>query len=124
MTKTIKEIIEREVLDNNFPKKIPKGITHKERQELISSAYIIESEDGKNIIVSGGYTVFLYISYIDKGRENMLKRILKHKNWRQYKEFLIVTKREKLFKIIGELENPNSINISNVILKHKKGEQK
>jgi hypothetical protein len=91
--------IEIEVLEKNFPERIPDGLKNKEREKLISNSFIIESEDGKNIIHSGGYRIFLVMVKHFGGREKMRDTLLKKKSWEQYKEFLTIIKREDLFGV-------------------------
>jgi hypothetical protein len=116
--KSKKEVEERVSLWK-LPKKIPsfnlkqKGAIERERNKLISSSYIIESENGKKIIFSGGYKVFLYIVYIEGNRDNILKRILKQRSWKQYEEFLKIRERERLFGFIGRLDNPHAFEDKN-----------
>lgn len=97
MDKTDK--IECEVLEENFPKMIPKGLKNKEREKLISESFIIESEDRKSLILSGGYRIFLIIVKHFGSREDLRKSLLKRKSWGQYKEFLRIIKRESLFGV-------------------------
>lgn len=120
----IKKNIEEEISLEKIPKRIPKGIKNKEKDKLISSAYIIENEDGRKIIVSGGYKVFLYIVHIQNNREDMCKKILKQKNWEQYREYLRVMKREKLFGVQGRLTSPYDFEQSDIILEETSSPQK